>query len=133
LLSGLLKTAFFAVCPQIFKTLANSGSEATSSEQAEGRALRYFWFFMLATAFTGTSLATVVIEGVIYSIDVGDQTQDLLRTVGSTVPTTVSAQWLNWIIIRIGITTPYNYLLQFNNFLYTALGWKCCARATAGG
>jgi hypothetical protein len=132
-LSGLLKSCFFAICPQIFKFLANFSSEAVSVEQAEDRALRYFWFFMLATAFTGTSLATVIVEGVIYSLDVGGQAKDLLRTVGSIVPTTISAQWLNWIIFRIGMTTPYNYLLQFTNFLYGVLGWKCCARATAGG
>jgi hypothetical protein len=88
---------------------------------------------MLVTAFTGTSLATVVYEGVVTSIDVGGTVKGVLRSVANTVPTTVSAQWLSWIIFRTGITLPYNYLFQFNNFLFTSLGWNCCARATTGG
>lgn len=88
---------------------------------------------MLVTAFTGTSLATVVYEGVVASLDVGGTLKDVLRSVASTVPTTVSAQWLSWIIFRTGITLPYNYLLQFNNFLYSSVGFNCCARATTGG
>jgi Calcium-dependent channel, 7TM region, putative phosphate len=128
-----MRVLFFALCPQIFKALSNFGSGAASIHMAEKRAIRYYWFFMLVTAFTGTSLATVVYEGVVASLDVGGTLKDVLRSVASTVPTTVSAQWLSWIIFRTGITLPYNYLLQFNNFLYSSVGFNCCARATTGG
>jgi hypothetical protein len=133
LLSGGMRVLFFALCPQIFKLLANFGSGAYSIQQAERRAIRYYWFFMLVTAFTGTSLATVIYEGLVENINVGGTLKGVLRSVGSTVPTTVSVQWLSWIIFRTGITLPYNYLLQFNNFLFSGLGLNCCARATAGG
>ncbi|KAG7350665.1 protein of unknown function DUF221-domain containing protein [Nitzschia inconspicua] len=133
LLSGGMRVIFFALCPQIFKSLSNFGSGAASIQQAERRAIRYYWFFMLVTAFTGTSLATVFYEGVVDSLDVGGTVKGVLKSVANTVPTTVSAQWLSWIIFRTGITLPYNYLLQFNNFLFSSLGWHCCARATTGG
>jgi hypothetical protein len=96
-------------------------------------ATSFCFSFMLVTAFTGTSLATVITEALVVSFDVGGTARDILRSVGSTVPTTISAQWLSWIIFRTGITLPYNYLLQFNNFMFSALGMNCCARATAGG
>lgn len=63
ILTGLLYTAFFSVCPFIFKAFANFGSAATSQRQAEYRAIRYYWIFMLITAFTGSSLATMVTSG----------------------------------------------------------------------
>jgi len=133
LLSGGMRVLFFALCPQIFKAFANFGSGAASIEQAERSAVRYYWFFMLVTAFTGTSLATVISEALVEELNVGGTVKGVLRNVGSTVPTTVSAQWLSWIIFRTGITLPYNYLLQFNNFLFSSMKLNCCARATAGG
>jgi hypothetical protein len=132
-LSGGMRVLFFALCPQIFKMMSNFGSGAASIPEAEQRAIKYYWFFMLVTAFTGTSLATVVYEGVLASLDVGGTVKGVLRSVANTVPTTVSAQWMSWIIFRTGIVLPYNYLLQFNNFLFSTLGLNCCARATTGG
>jgi Calcium-dependent channel, 7TM region, putative phosphate len=63
ILTGLLYTAFFSVCPFIFRALANFGSSATNKGQAEYRAIRYYWIFILATAFTGSSLATMIRSG----------------------------------------------------------------------
>jgi len=63
ILSGLLYTLFFSICPFIFKALANFGSGATSVRQAEFKAIRYYWLFILVTAFTGSSLATMVTQG----------------------------------------------------------------------
>jgi hypothetical protein len=60
ILTGLLYTGFFSVCPFIFKAFANFGSGATSERQAEFRAIRYYWIFMVVTAFTGSSLATML-------------------------------------------------------------------------
>jgi hypothetical protein len=63
ILAGSLYTLFMSICPFIFKGLANFGSGASSIRQAEFRAIRYYWSFILVTAFTGTSLATMVTQG----------------------------------------------------------------------
>lgn len=63
ILTGLIYTGFFSVCPFLFKALANFGSGATSQRQAEYRAIRYYWIFILVTAFTGSSLATMITSG----------------------------------------------------------------------
>ena len=57
LLSALLYTSFFAVCPAMFRAISNSGSQATSFQEAEKCALQYYWYFMLVTAFVFTGLA----------------------------------------------------------------------------
>ena len=49
----------------MFKAIANSGSQATSVQEAEHYALQYFWYFMLLTAFVFTGLAEGAIS--IYS------------------------------------------------------------------
>lgn len=54
LVSGLLYTTFFALCPVMFKMIANAGSQATSVQEAEKYALSYYWYFMLITAFVFT-------------------------------------------------------------------------------
>lgn len=54
LISGLLYTTFFALCPVMFKMIANAGSQATSVQEAEKYALHYYWYFMLTTAFVFT-------------------------------------------------------------------------------
>ena len=54
LISGLLYTGFFALCPAMFKMIANAGSQATSVQEAEKYALHYYWYFMLTTAFVFT-------------------------------------------------------------------------------
>ena len=63
ILTGLIYTGFFSVCPFIFKSLANFGSGATSQRQAEFIAIKYYWIFILVTAFTGSSLATMITSG----------------------------------------------------------------------
>jgi len=62
LVSALLYTAFFAICPVMFKAIANSGSQATSVQEAEKFALQYYWYFMLVTAFVFTGLADAAIN-----------------------------------------------------------------------
>lgn len=57
LVTALLYTLFFALCPMMFKVIANSGSHATSVQEAEKYALKYYWYFMLVTAFCFTGLA----------------------------------------------------------------------------
>lgn len=63
ILTGMLYTGFFSICPFIFKGLANFGSGAASLRQAEFLAIRYYWIFILVTAFTGSSLATMITSG----------------------------------------------------------------------
>lgn len=62
LVSALLYTSFFALCPVMFKAIANSGSQATSVQEAEKFALQYYWYFMLVTAFVFTGLADAAIN-----------------------------------------------------------------------
>ena len=62
LVSALLYTLFFALCPVLFKTIANSGSQATSVQEAEKYALQYYWYFMLVTAFVFTGLADAALN-----------------------------------------------------------------------
>ena len=56
----------------------------------------------------------------------------LIHLAGAT-PTLIAGNWLNWIIYRFTIILPINFLLQFNTFLFSFLGWKCCSRVTIGG
>jgi hypothetical protein len=62
-LTGFVWTLFFSICPFIFKAIANFGSGATSLRQAEFIALKYYWVFILITAFTGTSLSNILLNG----------------------------------------------------------------------
>jgi hypothetical protein len=62
LLTGIVWTLFFSICPYIFKTIANFGSGATSLRQAEFIALKYYWVFILLTAFTGISLSNILLN-----------------------------------------------------------------------
>ena len=102
LVSALLYTLFFALCPIMFKGIANSGSRATSVQEAERYALKYYWYFMLVTAFAFTGLADAAIriwnqsnaENTINSVEI------LLESIARQTPLTTAATWLNWIIVR---------------------------------
>jgi hypothetical protein len=63
ILSGLLYSLFFSICPLIFKAFANYGSGATSIRQAEYSALKYYWIFILVTAYAGNYLVTMLRRG----------------------------------------------------------------------
>jgi Calcium-dependent channel, 7TM region, putative phosphate len=60
--SGMLYTLFFSFCPQLFKAIANYKGNASSIPVAEDNALRYYWIFMLLTAFTGSSLVSMFVS-----------------------------------------------------------------------
>ncbi|KAG7368157.1 protein of unknown function DUF221-domain containing protein [Nitzschia inconspicua] len=133
LIPALVWTAFFAICPPMFKMIANFGSNATSSALAEESALRYFWWFMVVSAFTGTSLSSAIIEGFQSGLNLGSELQTVITTSASVIPTQVSGTWLNWMIVRLSMVLPTQYLLQLNSFLFTWAGLKCCARSVRGG
>lgn len=133
LLSALIWTTFFALCPIMFKSIANFGSKATSVAQAEFKALQYFWWFMVLTAFTGQLLAQMVLYGFNDGLQFGTEFTSILRAVALSIPSGISASWLNWIIVRCMIILPLNYLLQVNTFLFHYFGMPCCARVVRGG
>lgn len=86
MLSALIWTTFFALCPVIFKAIANFGSKATSVAQAEFKALQYFWWFMLTTAFTGQLLAQMVLYGWSDGLEIGSNFSSILRSVALAIP-----------------------------------------------
>ena len=129
---ALLFTLFFALCPVMFKSIANFGSNATSVAVAEKAALNYYWWFMVCTAFTGSSLMTMVLNA-INEGQVANSVTEVLIEIAGTIPTQVSSTWINWIIVRTTMTLPLQYMLQVNTFLFRCIGWKCCARCVVGG
>jgi hypothetical protein len=133
ILPALIWTLFFAMCPVIFKTIANFGSNAHSVYKAEFKAMQYYWWFIVLTAFTGSSLSNMVLQGFNAGIRLGSEATQVLATTAATIPTLISATWLNWIIVRMTITLPLNYLVGINSFIFQALGWKCCSRIQRGG
>ena len=62
--SGLLFTLFFALCPIFFRMISNFGSNAGSVKDAEEWAMRAYWWFMVVTAFSGSSILTMVLDGI---------------------------------------------------------------------
>ena len=116
----------------LLQAIANFGSGASSVAQAEFRATQYYWWFMLLTAFSGQLLAQMVIQAVNEGRQLTAEFRSVLRSIDITIPSTISASWLNWIIFRFTITLPLNYLLQINTFVYYMLGWKCCSRLSRG-
>ena len=81
----------------------------------------------MVTAIWGNSLSTIVIEGV-NELSFQDEAFQVIREIANTIPTHISATWLNWIIVRSWIVLPLHFLLQVNSFLFHALGWRCCSR-----
>jgi hypothetical protein len=79
----------------MFKIIANFGSNATSSVTAENSALSYFWWFMVLSAFTGTSLTTAIIDGFNEGLNLGSEIRKVVETTASAIPSKVSATWLN--------------------------------------
>jgi len=129
---ALVWNGFYAICPPMFKAIANFGSNATSAACAEGSALRYFWWFMIVSAFTGTSLKVAVVDGLPkFGLSL-NSTYQVIKDVAIAIPTE-SATWLNWIIVRVSLALPTQYILQMNVFLLSWLRLKALARALQGG
>lgn len=129
---ALLFTLFFALCPIMFKGIANYGSNAVSVNNAEYYALQYYWWFMVVTAFSGSSLVTMVLNA-FNEGQLGSEATKVLTTIAATIPTQISATWINWIIVRTMMTLPLQYMLQINSIIFGLIGWKCCARCVMGG
>ena len=132
ILTGSLTALFLTVCPYVFKALANYGGNAASLREAEYKAIRYYWFFILVSAFAGNSLANMITTGLTSEFNLGEQTAEVMTEVARSIPTKVSWQWLSWLVVKVG-TNTMGYLLQINTFLFSMCGMKCCARLVAGG
>ena len=132
-LTALIWSTFFALCPILFKSIANFGSRATSVASAEFMAFKYFWWFMVFTAFSGPILANMALEGFNDGFAVSSDFRSVVRAIAVTIPSTVSVNWINWIVFRMLVTLPFSYLLQANTFLFQVIGMKCCSRLVSGG
>ena len=131
-LQSLMWTIFFALCPVFFKMVANFGSKANSVANAELRALQYFWWFMVVSAFSSTLIANMVLFG-FNEGNLGGELRSILRSIARAIPSTTAAMWLNWLIFRTTVTMPALYLLQVNSFLFDFFGFRCCSRLSRGG
>lgn len=105
---------------------------ASTVAKGEDNAFLFYWYFMLVTAFTGSTLATMLLQGFV-SGNFGMEFRDALNTVARTIPTSQAPVWLNWMITRTFITLPMNYLFQSMTFLYGCLRLKCLNRVMRGG
>lgn len=130
---AVLNSIFFSLCPVMFKAISNFGSNAISVNQAEYNALQYYWAFMVVTAFSGTSLAQIGLAYLGGKQAEGNTFTTILIFVAGRLPGQVSANWLNWIILRSLVILPMQYMLQVNTFIFQWLGWKCCRRCVMGG
>ncbi|KAG7355019.1 protein of unknown function DUF221-domain containing protein [Nitzschia inconspicua] len=130
--SGMLYSLFFSVLPQIFKYLAFMLGSASTVAKGEDNALRFYWYFMLVTAFTGSTLATMLIDGLM-SGNVGSQFKTALTSIARTIPTSQAPVWMNWIVTRTFITLPMNYLFQLMTFVYGSIRFKWLNRVMRGG
>lgn len=63
--SGYIYTLFFSFLPQVFKVLAFCEGTSSSKVKAEENAMRFYWYFMLVTAFTGTQLVQVLLSSIL--------------------------------------------------------------------
>ncbi|KAL3923561.1 MAG: hypothetical protein SGILL_001587 [Bacillariaceae sp.] len=95
--SGMLYSLFFSVLPQIFKYLAFMLGSASTIQKGEDNALKFYWYFMLVTAFTGSTLASILLQG-LFQGNFSEEFQDGLTTIAQTIPTSQAPVWLNWII-----------------------------------
>ena len=86
--SGYIYTLFFSILPQVFKLLAMSEGTSSSKVDAEEKALRFYWYFMLVTAFTGGYLVNLLIASLVEG-NVSDEVRDILGNVAATMASEV--------------------------------------------
>lgn len=91
-----------------------------------------YWYFMLVTAFTGSTLATMLLEALTTG-ELSTSLKDTLVQVARTIPTSQAPVWLNWIVVRTLYTLPVNYLCQAMTWLYGFIQIKWLNRVMRGG
>lgn len=134
---ALLQSIFFSIAPYLFKVISNFGSGSASLNEAERHTLKYYWGFMLLTCFTGSFLATITLNLFRFG-QTGDlfhdtSAREVVAKIATDLPSTSSAVWLNWILVRTFIVIPLQYLFQFNAHLFKLIKCKCCMRCSQGG
>lgn len=137
LLSGIVSASlfmlFFALCPIIFRAIAMFGSNAKNVLDAEKWALSAYWWFMVVTAFSGSSILNMVLAGFEQDGLDNSTVTNVMNEISSRLAREVASTWINWILLRTFFILPANYLLQLNTIIFHCLGWKCCSRAVRGG
>ena len=88
---------FFSILPQIFKYMAFMLGSASTIPNGEDNALKFDWYFMLVTAFTGSTLASMLLQG-LFQGNFGEEFKDGLTSIARTIPTSQAPVWLNWMI-----------------------------------
>jgi hypothetical protein len=63
--AGFVTSIFYSILPQIFKRLAFSEGTSSSKAKGEENAVRFYWYFMLATAFAGASLLQMLLDSLL--------------------------------------------------------------------
>ena len=66
---------------------------------------------MVVTAFSGTSIMLMA-KTYIEKGQLDESLAEVLLDIAATIPTTVSATWINWIILHSTCILPNQYLLQ---------------------
>ena len=64
---------------------------------------------------------------------INSSAKEVVAKIATDLPTTSSAVWLNWILVRTLIVIPLQYLFQFNAHLFKLFRCNCCMRCSQGG
>ncbi|MGK3757857.1 MAG: hypothetical protein ACI8RD_010171 [Bacillariaceae sp.] len=116
--SGLLQSLIFSVCPTIFRFLSCIEGSSASMEQAEQKAMIYFWYFYIVARFMGPVLLNATQSHI--QNEEGTIEETVLDTVvklSSEIPKSLGPSALTYIIFSALINWPAFYLLQSVNFI----------------
>ena len=121
--SGLGQSLLFSVCPTIFKFLSCIEGSSASMEQAEQKAMIYFWYFYIVARYMGPVLLNAAQSYT--ENEEGTLEETVLKTMDkltSEIPKSLGPAALTYIIFSALINWPAFYLLQSGNFITKLLG-----------
>jgi len=81
---------------------------------------------MVIAAFPTTHISYMVIKG-LDGGRLGGEFRFVIREIARTIPSLQAVSWRNWIIFRVIVLLPANYLLQINTFPFSSIDWKSCS------
>jgi hypothetical protein len=116
--SGLGQSLLFSVCPTIFRFLSCIEGSSASMEQAEQKAMIYFWYFYIVARFMGPVLLNATQSYT--QNEEGTIEETVINTVAkltSEIPKSLGPSALTYIIFSALINWPAFYLLQSGNFI----------------
>jgi hypothetical protein len=123
--SGLGQSLLFSVCPTIFKFLSCIEGSSASMEQAEQKAMIYFWYFYIVARFMGPVLLNAAQSYHDHENEEGTLEETFMNTMvklTSEIPKSLGPAALTYIIFSALINWPAFYLLQSGNFITKLLG-----------